>query len=475
MATLSSSDMTKIASSGDYAGSKRPDIFDLKIKDKKTFRLTSKTGKEIVGVDYDKKTETLTYYEKGRPSGELKTVKRTQIFKDGDFGGGAGSGGGAEDTAKTESLQCFYCAYVFNKAKKKVTAVSFADLKSVAQYAKTDINLDTAYNKGPASWIETDVYIKTANKLWEKFGRRVSGSVYFHRGSSFMSNVYKAKQDCHNKDKDSEIPQAPGSFSNDKWNPGDIWMSTLQPTAKPLENFTNSWGELNGEVLRLAGGGVSGTGTVSLLGISLKRIAATANEAKLQEFSTPELMAARETHTWQNWSFGKTGKFFDSQDIYVRISGKEVQFRTFGGDTSWQGEIKGAAAAGGKIGGGNVNFYTKKVFGKDIYNGKSGKTAESQFLSEIKQPAFNYNQKLYDAYKKHNKDSKPSQPEMTKDEFMSQVSSQSSNFTNSKIICLNFLDAVMSGTAQQRNEFATELFRYASSDTDQSSYFVKLY
>lgn len=44
MATLSSSDMTKIASSGDYAGSKRPDIFDLKIKDKKTFRLTSKTG-----------------------------------------------------------------------------------------------------------------------------------------------------------------------------------------------------------------------------------------------------------------------------------------------------------------------------------------------------------------------------------------------------------------------------------------------
>ena len=115
------------------------------------------------------------------------------------------------------------------------------------------------------------------------------------------------------------------------------------------------------------------------------------------------------------------------------------------------------------------------MFGKDIYNGKSGKTAENQFLSEIKQPAFNYNEKLYEAYKRHNKDSKPSQPEIGKDEFTSQVSSQASNFKNSKIICLNFLDAVMSGTAQQRNEFATELFRYASSDTDQSSYFVKLY
>lgn len=475
MATLSANDMTKIASSGDYAGTKRPDIFAAKIKDKKSFRLTSKTGKELVGVEYDKRTETLTYYEKSDAKQTIKTVKRTQIFKDADFGGGSGSGGGAEDTAKTESLQCFYCAYVFNKAKKAVTSVSFANLKSVEQYAKTDVSLDTAYNQGPASWIETDVYIKTANKLWDKFGRRTSGSVYFHRGSGFMNDIYKAKQTCHNRDKESEIPQAPGSFSNDKWNPGDIWMSTLQPTSKPLEKFTNSWGELNGEVLRLAGGGVNGTAKVELLGISLKRIAATQPQATLQEYSTPELMAARKTYTWEGWSFGKTGAFFDSQDIYVRISGKEVQFRTFGGDTSWQGEIKGAAAAGGKIGGGNVNFYCKKIFGKDIYNGKSGKTAESQFLAEINQPSWGYGNKLYEAYKKHNSNSSPMKPLIEKDEFMTRLETQEKNFTNSKIICTNFLDAVMSGTAQQRNAFATELFRYASSDTDQSSYFVKLY
>ena len=49
------------------------------------------------------------------------------------------------------------------------------------------------------------------------------------------------------------------------------------------------------------------------------------------------------------------------------------------------------------------------------------------------------------------------------------------NFKNSKILCMNFLDAVMSGSGPQRNDFATALFRYASSDTDQSSYFVKLY
>ena len=52
------------------------------------------------------KTETLTYYEKLDPK-DPKTAKRSQIFKDADFGGGSGSGGGADDTKYTESLQWF--------------------------------------------------------------------------------------------------------------------------------------------------------------------------------------------------------------------------------------------------------------------------------------------------------------------------------------------------------------------------------
>ena len=39
MATLSLDDMRKNASGGAYAGTKRPDIFDKKIKDGKSFRL----------------------------------------------------------------------------------------------------------------------------------------------------------------------------------------------------------------------------------------------------------------------------------------------------------------------------------------------------------------------------------------------------------------------------------------------------
>ena len=477
MPLLSASDMTKQSSSGEYAGTKRPDIFAAKIKDNKTFRLVTETGKEVVGVEYNKTTETLTYYEKSDPKKTIKTIKRSQVWKDKDFGGGSGSGGGAADTALTESLQCFYCAYVFNTSglTHPCKSVTDAQLKATAQYAKTDKTLADCLSKGPKDWIANDVYLKTANKLYEKYKNRVSGKVYFHRGSAFMNAVYDAKKKCHDNDRASGKPQAPGSFSNDKWNPGDIWMSTFEPSTKPLEKFTNGWGELNAKVLELAGGGVSGTGTVKLLGISLKKIPPTQATANLQEFSTPAQMAQRATYKWQGWSFGKTGAFFDSQDVYVRISGKEVQFRTFGGDTSWQGEIKGTAAAGGKIGGGNVNFYVDKIFGKNIYNGKTGKTAESQFLAEVKLPTFNLAEKMYDSYKTHNQKSTPSKELIGRDEFITRVNSMDSNFTNSKILCLNFLDAVLSGNETQRNEFATELFRYASSDTDQSSYFVKLY
>ena len=466
MAVIKSTDFNKVASSGPYGGKTRDEIFELKIKEGKNFVLgANKNGKAITGISYNKKTRELTYQDTNKSG----TVKYTQIFKDSDFGGGSGSGGGATDTAFTESMQCFYCSYVFNYAQTHpCKSVSDVQLKQAAAYADTDKSLAECLKSGPSDWIDTDVYLKTANKMYEKI-KFASGKVYFHRGSLFMKGIYDAKAECHKKDKLKETPQAPGSFSHDKWNPGDIWATTFPSTSRPLANFTNSWGELNGEVLRLAGGATKRN--IHLLGISLKKIGAAAT-ANLSEYSTPEQKAGRETYEWQGYTYGKTGEFFNSQDIYVKISGQEVQFRTFGGDTSWQGEVKGASAAGGKIGGGNVDFYLKSIFGKSVYGSKG---AEASFLAETKTTSYDLNNKLYDGYKKHRAGQNTPKPEMSKELFMAKLDEQDNNFKNSKIICLNFLDGVMSGTTKQRNKFATDLFRYASSDTDQSSYFIKLY
>ena len=312
MPTLSADDMRKSYSACDYAGQSRLYIFDLKIKDKKKFVIgSSASGTKVDGISYDRKTEILTY----KSNRQTKEARRSQIFKDKDFGGGGGSGGGAADTALTESLQCFYNAYVFNVKKGACKSVSPTQLKSASKFAHTDKSLTDCLNKGPADWIETDVYIKTANKLWEKYGRRMTrnGAVHFHRGSPFMNSLYSAKAECHKIDKDSDDPQAPGSFSHDKWNPGDIWATTFGALEKPLSESTSSWGELNAEVMKLSKSG-------KLLGISLKKIGKS-TPATAKEFNTPKQMANKDTFTYNSFKYGKTGDFFSSQDIYIDTSG----------------------------------------------------------------------------------------------------------------------------------------------------------
>ena len=465
MPTLSADDMRKSSSAGDYAGESRLDIFDLKIKDKKKFVIgSSASGTKVDGISYDRKTEILTY----KSNRQTKEARRSQIFKDKDFGGGGGSGGGSADTDRTESLQCFYNAYVFNIKKGACTSVSPSQLKSASKFAHTSHGLQDCLNKGPADWIETDVYIKTANKLWEKYGRRMTknGSVHFHRGSPFMKGLYDAKAACHKIDKASDDPQAPGSFSHDKWNPGDIWATTFGALETPLSENTSSWGELNAEVMKLAKAG-------KLLGISLKKIGKS-TPATAKEFNTPKQMANKDTFTYGSFKFGKTGDFFSSQDIYIDTSGGEIQFRTFGGDTSWQGEIKGGSAAGGKIGGGNVDFYCKQIFNNDIYNGKG---SEKAFLASIKTDA-KWPSKAYQLYKKHNSKSKPSIDLVSEKVFLQEWANheQGDNFRMSKSICLMFLEAFASTGASKKkqHDLITKMFRYASSDVDQSSFFVKI-
>ena len=105
MPALSRADMLKTAGKGPYTGQSRVAIMSLKIKDNRPFILgASKTGKKVFGLRYDEKSESLTYFQDATKRKTLETT-RSKIFKDPDFGGGAGSGGGAEETKITESLQ----------------------------------------------------------------------------------------------------------------------------------------------------------------------------------------------------------------------------------------------------------------------------------------------------------------------------------------------------------------------------------
>ena len=465
MAYLQTKDFTKNASAGDYAGKDRHSIVEFKIKDKKPFVISATaTGPKVYGVSYNKKSKILVYRET-LASKKYKEISILKIFKDKDFGGGAaGSGGGADLTKITESGQCYYCSYAFNIKGGKITkAPTIKELGQAARFVQADMNLYDVMDKCPDDWF--DVFIKTANVIVETYKNKVSGNVYFHRGSKFMQKIYEAKAEVMKADKRSDNVQAPGSFSNDKWNPGDIWMSTYGTTDYVLTNRYETWSELNQQVLEKAG---KLGGKTQLLGISLKKVGAS---AKITEFNLPKRVN-NVSISYEGFRYGKKGDFFSSQDIYMYMSGQEVQFRTFGGIAEWQGEIKGASAAGGKIGGGNVNFYCMKHIGINIGGGKSNNWNEKTILSNVDV------NRIYDLYVKfynqQNTFQKAEFPLVPKPEFVKQFNTQSLNFKASKYMCMLFLETFYKGTPKQRNKVVTEMIRYAASNTDQSSYFIKV-
>ena len=506
MASLKTAEMVKTAKSGNYSGSTRDKIFELKINsaNNNTFIIgETESGTKVIGVKYvTTPKREFTYVlpqNKAKindPKTKKITVPYTKVFKSPDFGGGArGSGGGTAETKITESLQCYYNSYIYNtgsgvrrgEALLK-TPPTDDELEATAKHCRTTHTLDYCLKNVPQDWRDNLVFCKTANKLWSStWGQKFKGTVMFHRagaasgpGSAFMDNIYKAKTNCLKRDKQNPPQQAPGTFSHDKWNPGDIWMTTLGFQDKPLlemkggkEKFTVDWKTLNTEVERLANAG-------TVLGVSLKKV----RTPKIHEFNIRG--ADKNTYRFSSYRFG-AGDFFNSKDAYLEASQGEMQLRTFG--DPWQGEIKGLMAGGGKIGGGNIDYYFKEVYNQNIYDteGEKGmKGVVQSYTLNLKSDFW----KLYHlcviggtpkgvspeiTENRWIKQSKTSTNNPTEEkEFYKLLDAKDGNWRYSKYMCLKTLEILLSGTPEKRNEFITEIWLYAASNTNQSSFFIKI-
>jgi|TARA_B110000438_G_scaffold109954_1_gene107850 hypothetical protein len=453
----------KTAGAGKYAGQSREQIVLSKIKAKDVFIIgKDASGKKIFGSSLDTSDwpYKLSY-------GEGNTIPVTKLFKDPDFGGGAGSGGGADDTKYTESGQCYFTSLVFNVIKKelKQSDCTFENLQKAAQYVDATISLDDFWIKGPVNWNEEDTYRRSANLIYKDYKSKFKTPVYCHRGSKFMDDIYKAK----GKVMKTDMFSAPGSFSNDKWNPGDIWLSSFPMSSQPLaESIT--WAEMNQKVLEYAGATTS-VKTTKLLGVSLKKLAPSGG--KVDSYN----LAKRKHNVsvqFKSFKFGKTGDFFSSMDIYLKFSVAEVQLRAFNTTSAWQGEIKGAIAAGGKIGGGNLNYYLEKHAMKSIgypnENSKKGVAWKEMKYTEVNMT------KMYDLYVKFNGlQTGKILPIVSYAEFITRANKKGKGFIFSKNMCLMFMNTFMDSTPVIRNKISTEIVRYAASNTDISSFFIKVY
>ena len=472
MANLQTKDFTKNASAGDYAGKDRHSIVLFKIKDKKPFVLSAtQTGPKVYGVTYDK-TKKILVYKDTLASKKLKEISILKVFKDKDFGGGAsGSGGGADLTRIAESAQCYYNSYAFNVAGKELKKPpTLKELGTSARYVQADMNLYDAMDKCPEDW--HDVFVKTANVLVKTYRNKVSGNVYFHRGSPFMDAIYDNKKQAQKWDKENNVVTlAPGSFSDDKWNPGDIWMSTLKPDSEePFEGTPLEWVTLREAVFDSAK-------KAKCLGVSLKKVESGA--AKVVEFNLPK-RKHNVSVTFKGYVFGQTGDFFNSADVYLHFSTGIMQCRATATTSSWQGEMKGKFAAMGKIGGGNLNYYTELFFKNSIAS-----TSIEKNWKEISYADGDLNN-MYELYKRFINNQMlgiKTQKVVSKAEFKKSADNYinpkgkkaSEAFYFGKYMCLLFLESINAyKKGAKLNKLSTEIVRYAQSNTDISSYFVKV-
>tara|TARA_B100001109_G_scaffold91563_1_gene74470 strand:+ start:255 stop:1673 length:1419 start_codon:yes stop_codon:yes gene_type:complete len=454
------------AKSGKYAGKTRFEIVELMIKNKERFvEGATSSGRKLEGMSVvSKKGEWPCVIKvKSDTGNKSEEISLTKVYKSPLFGGGGGSGGGAAVTAVTESGQCYYCSLAFNVVRGPIKLEHCTDenFTKAARYVQATVSYKAFKDRVPSDWIESGTFIKTANIVYKKYSSKISGATYFHRGSPFMAKVYAAKKEVVRLDKamaqkDGRAPAAPGSFSDDKWNPGDIWMTTMSPGADPLMQFKKDWGVLNQAVLDKAGR--LNTPRTFLLGISLKKLGST---VKLEEYNAPDRVKLV-SHPFKRFVFGRNNDFFSSIDMYMYIGQANVQFRAFNSTSSWQGEIKGLSAAGGKIGGGNLNFYCEKHIRKSI--GQQG-IMNGWRETPSNQVKLNDMYYLYKKYAKNPCDVK---------QFIKQCLEKGGSFIFSKNMCLLFLDTMMSATSTQRNKVCTDIIKYAASSTDLSSFYVKV-
>jgi hypothetical protein len=294
--------------------------------------------------------------------------------------------------------------------------------------------------------------IRAANLLYKDYKMKFKSPVYFHRDSNFMNKIYFYHKEC------LKINPVLGSFDKNKWNPGDIWMTTLGKNVNDLPELTYaSWPDLNKQIYDLAQKN-------KLLGISLKKVEGKATK---EESNIPGVKKTNyKFESYRLAAAGSKGSFFNSIDMYMTISGIEVQFRATNTTESWQGEAQGGAAAAGKIGGGNINEYLKKYGSKGLFNNSEAEvfafTKTSGFMKEF----FRLYKKYYNGADKLKTEKEFEAAAKAKD------ADSPGSFYFSKYMNLKFLDLFI--TSGEENKIASDLIYYAKSQTKESSYFIKI-
>lgn len=347
------------------------------------------------------------------------------------------SGAGAEVTALAESLQAYACA-TRQFLGKPLTHVSQITSKTI-DAADCDRKLDACIKGLNDNWFHSVVV--TANQIFEDV--KPQGKYIFYRGGKLVESIYKEF---------GRFRKQSGLTGDDKWNPADIWM------VKEGFKFKDDWPTLTDYNRYI----YDEFAYKRLIGISLKLV--PKGEAHSKIFNDGKPLVAE----WNGYKLGEN--MFDSKDIYLKYKSEgkegEIQLRNFSSrpvTSSWQGEIKGKSAAGGKVGGGIVMTAAVE---SGIQRNKL--TIPSEFNSQINKPSEQVLKRFATMFKELTGTKKSIKELMDEARFYQK---KDQTWWMSKYLGVDYVYTITKENKQ--NEVVKWLFEYGSSATKNSSIFIK--
>ena len=146
----------------------------------------------------------------------------------------------------------------------------------------------------------------------------------------------------------------------------------------------------------------------------------------------------------------------------------------------WQGLMTGKYAYAGKIGGGNINHYVEKIFNKSIgFNDVKGTQWKETLYRDTD---LNKIHKLYTKFINKQKPGTEKQNVLSIEEFKKSADNYivrgrnaSKSFYFAKYMSLLFLDSIgAENKGPKLDELSRVIVRYAMSNTDISTFFIKV-
>jgi hypothetical protein len=424
-------------------GEKRTDILRREIKAGNPLEL--KAGGFFVVTDIQAALDAIDKFEKDGKAFKLigggGSINSSHLAKSKVFGGGGGgAGGGTDQTATVESAQCLWLQAMLDNGMLSLESFTEEMLTAAYPKIKVDVKLDKILEIDDG-WKKSS-YLGAKHLIENGFAHK---GMVAHRGSDLMKAIYSAKNKALRN-------QGLSKISDDKWNPGDIWLADASFKASELP--TDTLHNLNKKLVELFN-------QKRLIGVSLKKIVKAAKHdvknleeknLKTFKFKTAALASAQRGTIWTS----KGGN--------VYYDGGSMEIRTNSALGTHKAEIKGKTARGGGAGWGVIINYAKTKLKYTLpKNRELVATARKIASGSSKETAQMF--KMMDAIV----------PDLTEQEFMQEIAKKDAVWIHAKLGVIHMFYAMHKANQQAKDSFISSIVSYAGSELEESSVYVKVY